>query len=96
VPVPVGGVASDSLGARQIGDVAWAIVEHFVDDAVLVTDADIRSAQRALWDELRLIVEPGGAAALAGLRSGAYVPEADERVVVVVCGSNADPDSIIR
>jgi len=95
-PVPVSGVAADSLGARQIGDVAWAIVEQFVDHAVVVSDDDIRGAQRALWDELRLVVEPGGAAALAALRSGAYVPEPDERVVVVVCGSNADPDSIIR
>ncbi len=48
------------------------------------------AAQRALWDELRLVVEPGGAAALAALRAGAYVPEPGERVVVAVCGSNAD------
>jgi threonine dehydratase len=92
--VPVSGLAADSLGARQIGDVAWSIVEQFVDDAVLVADDDIRATQRVLWDELRLIVEPGGAAALAALRCGAYVPEPGERVVVAVCGSNADPASI--
>ncbi|HEY4333411.1 MAG TPA: pyridoxal-phosphate dependent enzyme, partial [Ilumatobacteraceae bacterium] len=67
----------------------------FVDDAVLVTDDDIRAAQRALWDELRLVVEPGGAAALAALRVGAYVPEPGERVVVAVCGSNCDPPSVM-
>lgn len=93
--VAVSGVAADSLGARQLGEVAWAIVEHFVDDAVVVSDADIRSAQRALWDELRLVVEPGGATALAALRTGAYVPEPGERIVVVVCGSNADPATIL-
>ena len=92
--VQVSGVAADSLGARRLGAIAWSIVRHYVDQAVLVTDDDIRSAQRALWDEFRLIAEPGGAAALAALRCGAYVPERGERVVVVVCGSNCDPATI--
>jgi threonine dehydratase len=94
VDVDVGGVASDSLGARRLGEVAWSIVRHYVDQAVLVSDDDIRAAQRVLWDEVRLIAEPGGATALAALRSGAYVPERGERVVVVVCGANCDPATI--
>ena len=95
VDVTVSGVASDSLGARRLGAVAWSVVRHFVDQAVVVTDDDIRAAQRALWDELRLVAEPGGATALAALRSGAYVPERGERVVVVVCGSNCDPATVV-
>lgn len=95
VPVEVAGVAADSLGARQIGAVPWSIVRHFVDEAVVVADDAIRAAQRELWHELRLIVEPGGAAALAAIRSGAYVPEPGERVVVVVCGSNCDPATVV-
>ncbi len=94
--VEVSGVASDSLGARRLGSVAWSVVRHFVDQAVVVTDDDIRAAQRVLWDELRLIAEPGGATALAALRSGAYVPERGERVVVAVCGSNCDPTTIVH
>jgi threonine dehydratase len=94
-PVEVSGIAADSLGTRQLGSVAWSVASHFVDVAVTVSDDDIRSAQRALWDELRLIAEPGGAAALAGLRSGAYVPQPGERAVVVVCGSNCDPNTIV-
>ncbi|MTA15449.1 MAG: pyridoxal-phosphate dependent enzyme [Actinobacteria bacterium] len=94
VDVTVSGVASDSLGARRLGAVAWSVVRHFVDQAVVVTDDDIRAAQRALWDELRLVAEPGGATALAALRCGAYVPERGERVVVVVCGSNCDPSTV--
>ncbi len=92
--VSVGGVAADSLGSGQLGAVAWSIVRHYVDEAILVTDDDIRSAQRALWDEFRLVAEPGGATALAALRSGAYVPASGERVVVAVCGSNCDPTSV--
>jgi threonine dehydratase len=92
--VQVSGVASDSLGARRLGAIAWSVVRRFVDEAVVVTDDDIRSAQKVLWDELRLIAEPGGATALAALRSGAYVPERGERVVVAVCGSNCDPATV--
>ena len=95
VPVEVAGVAADSLGANQLGAIAWSIVGPYVDEAVLVSDDDIRAAQRSLWDRLRLVVEPGGAAALAALQSGAYKPEANERVVVAVCGSNCDPNSVM-
>lgn len=95
VPVTVAGVASDSLGARQLGSVAWSVVREHVAHSVTVADDDIRAAQRLLWDRMRLVVEPGGATALAALRSGAYVPEPDERVVVVVCGSNCDPNTVM-
>lgn len=94
VEVAVSGVAADSLGAKRIGSVPWSILRHFVDEAVTVSDDAIRAAQRELWDELRLVVEPGGAAALAALRAGAYRPAAGERVVVVVCGSNCDPNTV--
>ncbi len=90
----VSGLAADSLGAKRVGDVPWSIVRRFVDDAVVVSDDGIRDAQRALWDDLRLIVEPGGAAAIAAIQSRAYVPAPGERVVVVVCGSNCDPATI--
>jgi len=95
VDVDVSGVAADSLGARKLGAVPWSIIRDFVDDSVVVTDDAIGRAQRELWDEFRLICEPGGAAALAAIRTGAYVPSAGERVVVVVCGSNCDPATIV-
>jgi threonine dehydratase len=94
VEVPVSGLAADSLGAKRIGAVPWSIARHFVDEAVVVSDDEIRAAQRELWEAFRLIVEPGGAAALAAIRSGAYTPSPDERVVVVVCGSNCDPTTV--
>jgi threonine dehydratase len=94
VGVTVAGVAADSLGAKQLGSVAWSVVKDHVADSVVVSDDDIRAAQRLLWDRLRLVAEPGGATALAGLLSGSYTPEADERLVVVVCGSNCDPATV--
>lgn len=95
VDVTVAGVAADSLGARRIGQVPWGVVRRYVDAAVVVTDDDIRAAQRAIWDDLRLVSEPGGAAALAAIRAGAYRPAPGERVVVAVCGSNCDPATVI-
>jgi threonine dehydratase len=56
----------------------------------LVTDDDIAAAQEWLWREVRVVAEPGGATALAALRSGAWVPPSGARVGAVVCGGNAD------
>jgi threonine dehydratase len=58
---------------------------------ILVSDEEIIAAQRLLWDRLRVLAEPGGAAALAGMLSGQHATRADERVGVVVCGGNMDP-----
>jgi threonine dehydratase len=91
VDVEVGGIASDSLGARRIGDHPWATLRRHDVGSLLVSDEAIREAQRRLWAEARVAAEPGGAAALAALISGAYVPEPGERVGVIVSGGNFDP-----
>jgi threonine dehydratase len=91
VEVEVGGLAADSLGARRIGEHPWACLSRWLDRAVLVDDEAIAEAQRRLWRELQVAAEPGGAAALAALLSGAYVPSPGERVGVLVCGANFDP-----
>jgi threonine dehydratase len=92
---PVGGIAADSLGSSRVGELAWEICRLYVDRAVLVEDDSIRAAQRWLWQELRVIAEPGGATALAALLSGAYSPSPDERIGVVVCGGNTELDGAI-
>ncbi|AXI76908.1 threonine/serine dehydratase [Peterkaempfera bronchialis] len=94
VDVPVSGIAADALGARRLGGLAHeTAVRHGV-RSVLVPDAEIASARRALWERRRLLVEPAGAAALAALRCGAYRPEPGERVGVVLCGANTDPSDL--
>jgi threonine dehydratase len=94
VPCPVGGLAADSLGARQVGALMFEVAKHHVAEAVLVADAAIADAQRRLWQAMRLVAEPGGATALAALTSGAWTPPAGARVAVVVCGSNTDPAKV--
>lgn len=90
VDVTVEGIAADSLGARSVGEIPFAIASAHVDRVVLVSDAAIAEAQGKLWREARIAAEPGGAAALAALTSGAYRPAKDERVGVLVCGGNVD------
>ena len=88
VDAPAGGVAADSLAPRQIGGLMFPIAQKHVAQSVLVTDEAILEAQKMLWEKLRLVAEPGGAAALAALTSGRYTPASGEKVTVLVCGSN--------
>jgi threonine dehydratase len=90
VDAPVGGVAVDSLAPRRVGDLVFPIVQSHLDRVVLVTDDAIRRAQRVLWDGLRIAAEPGGVTALSALLSGAYQPDSDERIGVVISGGNTD------
>ena len=91
VEIEVGGIASDSLGARRVGDVPWAVMSANGVRSVEVADDAIRDAQRRLWAAARVAAEPGGATALAALTCGAYVPAPGERVGVIVSGGNFDP-----
>lgn len=88
VDVHVGGIAADSLGATRVGGLIFPLARAYVERVVLVSDDAILQAQRRLWSALRVAAEPGGATALAALLSGAYRPEADERVGVLICGGN--------
>ena len=88
VDAEAGGVAADLLAPRRVGERVFPIAKEYVDSVVLVADAAIVEAQKALWRALRLAAEPGGAAAFAALSSGVYKPKDGERVGVVVCGGN--------
>ncbi|MBI4190990.1 MAG: threonine/serine dehydratase [Betaproteobacteria bacterium] len=81
-------IAADSLAPRRVGDLMFPIAQAFVNRVVLVSDAAIRHGQGALWASLRIVAEPGAAAALAGLLSGGYTPAPGERVGVLISGGN--------
>jgi threonine dehydratase len=88
VDAKAGGVAADSLAPKRVGELMFPLAQAYVEKPILVFDTDILAAQSALWDAVRIVAEPGGAAALAALLSGNYVPAEDERVTVLVCGAN--------
>jgi len=90
VDAPSGGIAADSLAPRQVGQQMFPIAQKHVREVVLVTDEEIVDAQKKLWESVRVIAEPGGAAAFAALLSGRYKTQPGERVGVIVCGGNTD------
>lgn len=93
VGIEVGGIAASALGASRIGRLAWA-ARHQVDEFITVTDRQVTTAQRRLWQACRLIAEPGGVAALAAVLAGKVRRDAEERVAVIVCGANTDPATV--
>jgi threonine dehydratase len=90
VDAPAGGLAADSLAPRRVGGLMFPLARAHVERVVLVSDDAIRQAQAALWSHLRLVAEPGGAAAFAAVLSGRYRPSPTERVAVLVCGANTN------
>ena len=90
VDVAVGGLAADSLGAQRLGAIAWRVTQQHVAQAELLGDAAIHAAQRFLWTELKLAVEPAAALPLAALQSGLICPRAGESICLIVCGANID------
>lgn len=94
VDVAVSGIAADSLGARRIGDIAWAVTQQHVRDSLLLPDDAISAAQQWLWKEMKLAVEPAAALGLAALQTGAWRARADEKVALILCGANMDPSKL--
>jgi len=89
--VAVSGLCANALGAKCIGRLPLELAQSASLHSVLVTDDHVAAAQQALWQNLRQLVEPAGAAAMAAVQSGAYLPEPDERVAVLLCGANPAP-----
>lgn len=88
IDAPTEGVAADSLAPKRVGSLMFPIAQTFVEHSILVADDDIVAAQKALWETVRIVAEPGGAAAFGALLSGKYAPAPGERVAVLVCGAN--------
>lgn len=89
-PVPVGGVASDSLGAPILGRLAFEILAPVTQDVILVSDDAILDGQRRLWTEFRIAVEPAAGCCWAGTELALNSLERDDHLVAVICGANFD------
>jgi threonine dehydratase len=88
IDVEAGGLAADSLAPRRVGEHVFPIVQKYARQTVLVSDNAIANAQAQLWRGLRIVAEPGGAAAFSAILSGAYKPAPGERVAIVISGGN--------
>ncbi len=88
VDAAAGGIAADSLAPRRVGELVFPIAQRFVERVVLVPDAAIVQSQKVLWETLRVVVEPGGAASFEALLAGRYTPRPGEHVGVLLSGGN--------
>jgi threonine dehydratase len=88
VDAEAGGLAADSLAPRRVGERVFPIVQKYVRQTVLVSDDAIAKAQANLWRSLRIVAEPGGAAAFSAILSGAYKSAHGERVAIIISGGN--------
>jgi threonine dehydratase len=88
VDAEAGGIAADSLAPKRVGEMMFPVAQAHVQEVLLVSDEAIQDAQKALWKVLRVVAEPGGAAAFAALMSRRYRPRPGERVGVLICGGN--------
>ncbi len=88
VTIDPSGPARSSLGAPRVGDLPFELLRTHVGWPLLVSDEELLGAQVWLWQEVRLLVEPGACAGLAGLMSGRWKPEGPAGLVF--CGGNVD------
>ncbi len=84
------GSICDALLSRQPGDLTFPINKQLLAGALAVSDDDVRTAVRYAFEVLKLVVEPGGAVALAALLSGRFSCDG-HTVAVTLSGSNVDP-----
>ena len=83
------GSICDALLAQTPGELTFVINSRLLAGALVVTDAEVRRAVRFAFEELKLVVEPGGAVALAALLSGRYAAR-DKTVAIILSGGNID------
>ena len=81
---------ADSLGAPHAAPYSFGIARRFVDEIVLISDEQMQHAMGLLFSDMKLAVEPAGAAATAALCGPLREQLAGKRVGVIVCGSNID------
>ncbi|WP_176597576.1 MULTISPECIES: threonine ammonia-lyase [Sphingobium] len=85
----------DALLSPSPGELTFPINRALLSGGLTVSDASVRDAMRFAFSALKLVVEPGGAVALAAMLAG-LAPAAEGASVVVISGSNVDPDAYAR
>ena len=86
------GSICDALLAPTPGVLTFAVNEHLLHDVLTVTDEEVRQALKVAFATLKLVLEPGGAAALAAFLSN-KLPSNYKNVGIVLTGGNVDPQA---
>jgi threonine dehydratase len=89
-PVPPAATIADGIAIKRPGEITLALARHWVDEMVVVGEADIADAMVWLLERSKLVVEGGGAVGVAALLAGRLVPAAEGSTVIVLSGGNVD------
>jgi len=89
VHIEVPQTIADGARTQALGKLTFPLVLRHVNDIITVTDAELVAAMRFLWERMKLVVEPTGALATAGVLKGA-IDVRDRRVGIILSGGNVD------
>ena len=89
VHIPLPDTIADGARTQSLGALTFPLVLRHVADIITVSDAQLLEAMRFIWERMKLVVEPTGALAAAGVLSGA-IDVRDKRVGIVLSGGNVD------
>ena len=89
VHIEVPQTIADGARTQSLGALTFPLVLRHVNDIITVTDAELVAAMRILWERMKLVVEPTGALATAGVLKGA-IDVRDRRVGIILSGGNVD------
>lgn len=79
----------------SVGHVTWPIIKDKVTDVITVTEEEIITAMRLLWERMKLLIEPSAAVGVAAILSERFRALPNLRnVAVVLCGGNVDLDNL--
>jgi threonine dehydratase len=85
---------ADTLAPRSVSERTLWLAQRYVDEVVLVDDAQMLAAMRWLWTDANQLVEPAGAAVIAALLGGQVALEGFRQPVALICGGNAAAGSV--
>lgn len=95
ISIPLPATIADGLQTPRPGDITFAVVSVLASGAAVVSDAALREAMRFAFERLKIVVEPSGAAGIAGILSGA-IDVGGKKVGVIISGGNVDGERFAR
>jgi len=92
VEVPLPATIADALQTTRPAERTFAIVRALTEGILTVSDMELRRAMALLASRMKIVVEPGGAAAFAALLHGKVPDAVGRRIGIVLSGGNVDPE----
>lgn len=95
VRVDASATVADGLRTPQPGEITFPIIQHLVEDVLLVSEEEILAAMRFALTRLKIVAEPSGVVCIAAAMAG-KAPGGIEKVGLVVSGGNVDLDFLAK